>query len=119
MNFKEYLNKNKVEYGLPNSRQNLIDELVEISEFIFNDNKNLDNPDQIFKMAGESKVKSELDSISRRLEDVRIQVLDILKEKFSKVKETINNDKETSKTEKETKNERSKGKGKEGTSRGG
>ena len=116
MNFLDYLKENKMDYGLPNSRQNLIDELLEISDFIFTANKNLDNPEQIFKMACESKLKSELDTLNKRMEDIRVQVLDTLKEKFSKSTKIINNDKETSNKEKEIKNERSKGKSKESTS---
>jgi hypothetical protein len=57
-----------------------------------------------------------MDSFNKRADDVKVQVIDILKEKFSKSNKIINNDKETSNKEKETKNERSKGKSKESTS---
>lgn len=116
MTFEEYLKENKVEYGLPNSRQNLIDELVELSEFIHSNQKNIGDPNQIFTLAVETKFKQEMDSFNKRADDVKVQVIDILKEKFSKSNKIINNDKETSNKEKETKNERSKGKSKESTS---
>lgn len=118
MTFEEYLKENKVEYGLPNSRQNMIDELVEISEFIYSGQKNIDDTEQIFSLASEAKFKKEMDDLNKRIQDVKTQVVDILKEKFSKSKEIINNDKETSNKEKELKNERPKRKNKESTDRG-
>ena len=115
MSLKEYIDdKIKNEYGLPNSKQKMIDSLIEISENVMAESKNMSSPEQIFQMASEIKFRDDVDDLKKRIDEARLQVLDILKEKFSK---TINNDKETSKKEKELTNERSKGKNQESTSR--
>jgi len=112
MKFKTYLKDNNFEYGLPNSKQNMIDELVNISDTLYSEQKFITDPVQIFQMACEIKFKKDMDALKTKMDDARLQVIDILKEKYSK-QVTINNDKETSNKEKETENERPKRKSKE------
>jgi TRAP-type mannitol/chloroaromatic compound transport system substrate-binding protein len=119
MGLKEFINEQiekKSEYGLPNSRQNLIDEMVEIAENVMYEQKDMVNPEQVFQIASEIKFRNDMDEVKKRIEDSRIQVLDIIKEKYSKIVKPINNDKETSNKEKDDKNGHER-KGKESSTR--
>lgn len=121
MNLKEFINEQiekKSEYGLPDSRQNMIDEMVEIAENVMREQKDMVNPEQVFQIASEIKFRDDMDKVQQRIEDSRIQVLDIIKEKYSKLVKTINNDKETSNKEKDDKNGYER-KGKESSTRRG
>lgn len=119
MSLKEYINEQiekKSEYGLPNSRQNMIDEMVEIAENVMREQKDMVSPEQIFQIASEIKFRDDMDEVKKRIEDSRIQVMDIIKEKYSKIVKPINNDKETSNKEKDDKNGYER-KGKESSTR--
>lgn len=119
MSLKEYINEQiekKSEYGLPNSRQNMIDEMVEIAENVMLEQKDMVGPEQIFQITSEIKFRDEMDEVKKRIEDSRIQVMDIIKEKYSKIVKPINNDKETSNKEKDDKNGYER-KGKESSTR--
>lgn len=119
MSLKEYINEQiekKPEYGLPNSRQNMIDEMVEIAENVMREQKDMVGPEQIFQIASEIKFRDDMDEVKKRIEDSRIQVMDIIKEKYSKIVKPINNDKETSNKEKDDKNGYER-KGKESSTR--
>lgn len=119
MSLKEYINEQiekKSEYGLPNSRQNMIDEMVEIAENVMREQKDMVGPEQIFQIASEIKFRDDMDEVKKRIEDSRIQVMDIIKEKYSKIAKPINNDKETSNKEKDDKNGYER-KGKESSTR--
>lgn len=119
MSLKEYINEQiekKSEYGLPNSRQNMIDEMVEIAENVMREQKDMVGPEQIFQIASEIKFRDDMDEVKKRIEDSRIQVMDIIKEKYSKIVKPINNDKETSNKEKDDKNGYER-KGKESSTR--
>jgi TRAP-type mannitol/chloroaromatic compound transport system substrate-binding protein len=121
MNLKEFINEQiekKSEYGLPDSRQNMIDEMVEIAENVMREQKDMVNPEQVFQIASEIKFRDDMDKVQQRIEDSRIQVLDIIKEKYSKIVKSINNDKETSNKEKDDKNGYER-KGKESSTRRG
>ena len=119
MSLKQYINEQiekKSEYGLPNSRQNMIDEMVEIAENVMREQKDMVGPEQIFQIASEIKFRDDMDEVKKRIEDSRIQVMDIIKEKYSKIVKPINNDKETSNKEKDDKNGYER-KGKESSTR--
>lgn len=119
MSLKQYINEQiekKSEYGLPNSRQNMIDEMVEIAENVMLEQKDMVGPEQIFQITSEIKFRDEMDEVKKRIEDSRIQVMDIIKEKYSKIVKPINNDKETSNKEKDDKNGYER-KGKESSTR--
>lgn len=119
MSLKQYINEQiekKSEYGLPNSRQNMIDEMVEIAENVMREQKDMVSPEQIFQIASEIKFRDDMDEVKKRIEDSRIQVMDIIKEKYSKIVKPINNDKETSNKEKDDKNGYER-KGKESSTR--
>lgn len=121
MGLKEYINEQidkKSEYGLPNSRQNIIDEMVEIAENVMREQKDMVNPEQVFQITSEIKFRNDMEEVKKRIEDSRIQVLDIIKEKYSKIVKPINNDKETSNKEKDDKNGYER-KGKESSTRRG
>jgi TRAP-type mannitol/chloroaromatic compound transport system substrate-binding protein len=121
MGLKEYINEQidkKSEYGLPNSRQNIIDEMVEIAENVMREQKDMVNPEQVFQITSEIKFRNDMEEVKKQIEDSRIQVLDIIKEKYSKIVKPINNDKETSNKEKDDKNGYER-KGKESSTRRG
>lgn len=119
MGLKEFINEQiekKSEYGLPDSRQNVIDEMVEIAENVMREQKDMVNPEQVFQISAEIKFRNDMEKIQKRIDDSRIQVLDIIKEKYSKIVKPINNDKETSNKEKDDKNGYER-KGKESSTR--
>lgn len=119
MNFKEFINEQiekKSDFGIPDSRQNMIDDMVEIAENVMREQKDMVNPEQVFQIAAEIKFRDDMEKIQKRIDDSRIQVLDIIKEKYSKIVKPINNDKETSNKEKDDKNGHER-KGKESSTR--
>lgn len=95
--FKKFINDK--DYGLLNSKQNLIDSLVELAEEIRIQNPSVElSNEQIMRTAMETKLRQMTESYQERLNDVSIQVLDILNSKF------INKDKKTPSKEKDDKN---------------
>lgn len=98
--FKDWIELN---YGLSDSKQSLIDDLVLLSNEVKQSNSQIELPvDQIVNVACEIKLKQMLDDSKKRLDDARTQVIDLLNSKI------INNDKKPSNKEKDIKNERSK-----------
>lgn len=106
MEFRKYIleKMEKEDFGLPNSRQNWIDSLVDIAENVMREQKDMVNPEQVFQIASEIKFRTEMESVQKHIDDSRIQVLDTIKEKYSKLVKPINKDKETSNKEKDDKN---------------
>jgi len=95
--FEKYINDK--DYGLLNSKQTLIDSLVELAEEIKKQNDSIElSNEQILKTATETKLRQMMEAYQSRLNDVSMQVLDILNSKF------INTDKKTPSKEKDDKN---------------
>lgn len=107
MGLKEYINEQierKSDYGLPNSRQEIIDSMIDIAETVMREQKDMVSPEQVFQIASEIKYRDEMDAFKKKLEDNRVQIMESIKEKYSKMIKTINKDKETSNKEKDDKN---------------
>lgn len=100
--FRKYIsdNKEKYEFGLNNSKQNMIDSLIEIGENIQNGINYAMTPDALFGLATEMRTSKEIERLKSQYEEAKLEVLEHFKQKIPK---TINNDKETSTKEKESK----------------
>lgn len=96
--FKDWVEMN---YGLSQSKQTLIDEMILLCDMVKQQNAQIELPiDQIVNIASEIKLKEMLDDCKKRLDDVKAQVVDNLNSRI------INNDKKPSNKEKDNKNER-------------
>lgn len=95
--FRDFIN-NK-DYGLLNSKHNLIDSLVELCTEIKNQNPEIKFANEdIFRNAVEIKLRQMMEAYKSSLDEVKVQVLDILNSK------NINNGNDTPTKEKDENN---------------